>query len=228
MLKERKSLSSFKEYTGKLSREDVATLIETFEFAMQEVSVESIIGVLKNSDSLFAFLVDKSVEGNFDFYKFLNDNYSGNATISPVNAKLMFSRALSRGIFSEPEDIDEPEVQDDEDESETGYLDDEENVVVINMHLYYPAKGDRIEIPDRGLSIGRSKKSADYVIEGNNNISRPHATIYTRGSHVFIHDEDSRNGTFVNKDRVYPSDDVELSVGDRVVLADEIFEVRSN
>ena len=78
------TLSDFKVYKGKLSREDVATLIETFEFAIDEVPVEIIIDVLKNSDNLFAFLVDNDSKGNFDFYKYLNDYFEGSANINPV------------------------------------------------------------------------------------------------------------------------------------------------
>lgn len=222
-----RTLKDFNIYKGKLSREDVATLIETFERANADVPVEMIVDVLKNSDDMFAFLVDRNGNGAFDFYKFLNDHYENNTVISPLNSKLMFPRNLSRGIYTEYDgedyDADASGEMDDE-EGATGYMDASEPEVV-RLFLKYDANDDKIPFDIQGILIGRSKKDSQYVIFGNSNVSRKHIKIYLSQGKTYVEDENSSNGTYVNGDRLEKGETREVGVGDIVMVADEKFTV---
>lgn len=229
VLESSSSLSGFIPYRGRLSREDVATLVETFEFAMSEVPVDVIADVLRCPEGYFAFLIDRSRTGDFDFYKYLNEGFVGNIRISPVNAKAVFPRSLSRGIYSEyagGEEEDFPSTDMDDDEGATGFM-DEEDLSALGIQeqyiLTYMRDGSAIPITARGTTIGRSQKTADFVIHGNSNVSRPHAKVYLLNGSPMLHDENSKNGTFVKGVRVRPDRDVKLSIGDVVMLADEKF-----
>ena len=218
-----RSLRDFSIYKGKLSREDVATLIETFELASSDVPVEVISDVLKNSDDMFAFLIDKNCGGKFDFYKYLNDHYEHNATISPLNSKLMFPRNLSRGIYTEYEEsYEEDEIYDEEDGA-TGFMDVEEEEEPL--YLRYDANGDKLAFDESGLVIGRSRKESQYIIPGNGNISRKHIKIFKLEGKFFIKDTDSSNGTYINGKNIGKGNTKEVGIGDVVVIADEKFTV---
>lgn len=226
LLSSSRTLRDFNPYKGKLSREDVATLIETFERASADIPVEMIVDVLKNSDDLFAFLIDRNEKGKFDFYKFLNGHYENDTIISPLNSKLMFPRNLSRGIYTEYEDEyeDENDSSDEmDDEGATGYMDVEEEPEVFC--LKYDANGDKIPFDERGTIIGRSRQKSDYVVSGNGNLSRSHVKIYLQGGKCIVEDENSSNGTFINGNRLEKGGLKEVNVGDIVMLADEKFTV---
>ena len=218
----------FSLYNGQLSREDVATIVEVFEYALGEVNVKNIVGVLKSSDGYFAFLVEPNTDNGFDFYKYLNNGYKGSLVISPINAKRVFSRALSRGIYSQFEDEEdyreENEVyDDDEEETPTGYVDGgpelSKDVVV---YLRCIRTGDMIKATEDGVIIGRSSKSAEYVIRGNDNISRPHCKLLVKGGTAYIEDLGSKNGTTI-RGKKYGKDDGKVKVvnGESVILGDE-------
>ena len=230
-------LSDFRPFKGKLSREDVATLLETFEFAQRDVPVEVISDVLINSQRFFAFLVDSECDGSFDFYKFINDNFSGSVSVNCINGKFMFPKALSKGIYSEYEvgeeaysdgqDAVEEESMED-DEGKTGFMDEEElnEIMGISKYFLYYKKVDySLPITNSVTIIGRSRKQSDYVIQGNTNVSRSHAKVYLKDGEPCIEDDKSANGTFVNGTRVKPGEVVRLNVGDVVMLAEERFVV---
>lgn len=220
-----RSLKDFNIYKGKLNREDVATLVETFERAIADVPVEVISDVLKNSEDLFAFLIDKNGDGMFDFYKYLNDHYENNTTISPLNSKMMFPRNLSRGIYTEYEGEYEDDY-DDDDEGATGYMDgDDDEEEVVQLFLKYDANGDKIPIDIQGTIIGRSRKSSQYAIPSNGNLSREHIRIYLSGGEIYVEDRNSSNGTFINGDKLAKGETREAGIGDTIMLADEKFTV---
>lgn len=226
LLKSSRSLQDFTVYKGKLSREDVATLIETFEKAIEDIPVELMVGVLKNSNDLFAFLIDKGGNGDFDFYRFLNSHYEGTANINPVNARLMFPRNLSRGIYteynSELDNYDDNAYNEDEDEGATGYIDEEPQEDTIRFALKCDSTGDNIEVTPAGTIIGRSVK-AQYSIKTSSNLSRQHAKVFLEDDICFLEDLGSVNGSFINGNRLAPNARKKLDVGDIVMLADEKF-----
>lgn len=82
---------------------------------------------------------------------------------------------------------------------------------------------ERIDINRSELTLGRERRSVDYCLEGNSNIGRVHARILVRDGVVYIVDNNSTNGTFVNNAKLRPGLEQQLKSGDIVRLADEKF-----
>lgn len=85
-----------------------------------------------------------------------------------------------------------------------------------------PRKGDVITVREGGMTFGRAADN-DVVID-HVDVSRFHARlIYDNGS-LWVRDVGSRNGVFVNDQRL--ADHRALKVGDTLRVADTTFEVR--
>ena len=82
---------------------------------------------------------------------------------------------------------------------------------------------EKIAINRSDLSLGRERSAVDYCLEGNSNISRVHARIIVRDGVVYIVDNNTPNGTFVNNAKLRPGQEQALKSGDIVRLADEKF-----
>ncbi len=95
------------------------------------------------------------------------------------------------------------------------------------MAVEGPQKGSKFEV-HAGASIGRSRSCA-VRLDGRH-ISRVHARFEPRGEALAIVDADSRNGVFVNgqkvKDQVLKKDD-EIEIGEHVLIFDPSFEVEA-
>ncbi|MBI4576281.1 MAG: FHA domain-containing protein [Planctomycetes bacterium] len=74
-----------------------------------------------------------------------------------------------------------------------------------------PNKGMAYEIQDESLGIGRDDTETIQIFDQG--VSRQHAEIFRIGEMFFIRDLQSRNGTFVNEDRI--SEEL-LRAGDRI------------
>ena len=213
-------LSDFRPISKSLSRENVATIIETFEFAIKEIDSDIIKDVLINNNGYVLFLVDPNGVSNFDFYDFLNKKYKGSVGINCMNAKWMFPKGLSKGIYL---GYDDSPIE--EDTEKTGYLDEGDIQEILgnsNPILRCRRTNATIIIPKEGITLGRTK-TADYYIADNINISRTHCKLYIKGGVVYIHDCNSSNGTYVNGIKVYSNKDVPVNVNDTIMLADEEF-----
>lgn len=205
------------------SAEDVATMIEVFELFLESNSSDYISDVVCDSNKNYLFVISDIPVNSFDFYDFLNCNYSGSVEINCVNAKLLFPRSRSRGIFNE--DLLE---EDSEEEEATGYMDEDELEDIVSgdvLKLFYPKLGVELSITREGLILGRSSKQSDYVIHGNGNVSRKHCRVYRSGNAYFVHNFEPANGTFVDGIRVPFNQDRELSEGSILLLADEEFKI---
>jgi len=82
--------------------------------------------------------------------------------------------------------------------------------------------GQRFEVPEGGLTIGRS--SENEVVLGDEGVSRFHARILFENASLWVQDSGSRNGIFVNGNRV--TGHRALKVGDQVLVAEHTFDVR--
>jgi serine/threonine protein kinase len=83
--------------------------------------------------------------------------------------------------------------------------------------------GRAIGIPRSGLTIGRSRRNRLQLRERS--VSRTHATILQTRHGLYIRDEGSSLGTFVNESRI--SGPTALRAGDRVRIGyDQVFEFR--
>lgn len=79
-------------------------------------------------------------------------------------------------------------------------------------------KYEKIAINKAVFLIGKSADS-DYVIVGNNAISRNHAEIHLKNNAVYIVDKKSTNKTFVNNTAIQPEALLKISNGDKVKFA---------
>lgn len=215
--------SSFNEPIQSLSKEDIATILDVFENVLRNYNSSNIKDLLKNENGFFLFVVGKG-EGNFDLYSYLN-NYSIDKTIAIncVNARSLFPKELSRGEY-----VVEAYTQiSDYNSDSTDILSTEQIDGLTKLHqLLHMKTGNIIQITNMGITFGRSSKDANYVIEGNSNITRCHALVYVYEDNMYVRDNNSTNGTYVNNKQAAPQIDVKLNVGDEVRFADEKFVVK--
>ena len=85
-----------------------------------------------------------------------------------------------------------------------------------------PLEGKRVRVPDGGLDIGRSDEN--HLVLRDEGVSRFHARLLYDNGSLWIQDAGSRNGVFVNDERL--AGHRALKVEDRVVIACHSFEVR--
>lgn len=81
-------------------------------------------------------------------------------------------------------------------------------------------KGRRFSIADQGLRFGR--EADNNLILDDEKISRRHAVLTEQNGVAVLEDLKSRNGSFVNGQRITR---VELKVGDKIALGNSLFEV---
>lgn len=73
--------------------------------------------------------------------------------------------------------------------------------------------------------IGRGEGSADGVIHGHKLVSRSHCKIIYKSGDYFVEDLNSKNGTYVNGDRVLPGSSARLQQETLLRVADVSFRV---
>ena len=71
--------------------------------------------------------------------------------------------------------------------------------------------------------VGRSRENVDIYITDNTSIGRVHAVLYLRNGRVYVEDQNSKNGTFLNGHRVNGQE--ELIPGARLSMSNEEFEI---
>lgn len=204
------------------SVEDVATLLESFEGALEETKSCYIVDVIEDIEKHYIFVTDTNanLKETFDLYEFINTKYKSNVKVNCVNARYLFPKGKSRGIFP---GFDYLEMSSDtEEETPTGYIDPEDMPDVDFKYLVYPKTGEKLMIDFNGVIIGRSSKTASFVVH-NNGVSRPHCKVYRDGDSYYVHDMNSKNGTFVDGVQVFSDNDVVLHSGSTLLVANERF-----
>lgn len=210
------------------SVEDVATLLETFELALQETTTEHIVDVVENEKKFYFFITSSKKDSSFDFYEFLNAKYKGATEINPVNAKFAFPLSKSRGVYDTDFDEVEDITDNMEEDAATGFMDEDELKQIVSnehYHLLYLKLNTKIPVTSEGTVIGRSSKQAQYIITGNGNVSRKHARVFLSGGECFIENYQPPNGTFVNGLRLQNGAIQKINKGDEIILAGEEFKV---
>jgi len=86
------------------------------------------------------------------------------------------------------------------------------------IYLYRIDNNEKIAISKPSFIIGKNG-ICDYVIHGNNAISRQHAEINLKNNNVYIIDKKSTNKTFVNGREIEPGKLVSIVNGDEIKLA---------
>ena len=84
-------------------------------------------------------------------------------------------------------------------------------------------KGNSIELPPGEIILGREKELADIVISTEEIVSRKHAVISLVNKNYCIEDE-SRNGVFINGDRIPKKTPIPLKQNDRINICEGEFE----
>lgn len=215
------------------SREDVATLLEVFERLLGlGISSSRVVSVVADDSGKYVFIVNNDESGNFDLYDFINQNYSGDTVVNCVNAKMLFPKSLSRGVFNgsmyEEKEGNTQNLSDSEEDTPTGYIDEDELDAIVNggsKKLLHVRLGLEIPIPSDGIIIGRSSKQSQYIVHGNINVSRKHARVFFREGNYYIHNYEPPNGTYVNGLKVGNNDDMLIPDDGTLMLADEEFKL---
>ena len=87
--------------------------------------------------------------------------------------------------------------------------------------------GDKIvehELTEGEYLIGASSEADIQLVDPEEYISRKHAKLIVRDGEIFIIDQDSRNGTFINNRRIEPNTEDKIELSDKVSLADTMLE----
>lgn len=88
--------------------------------------------------------------------------------------------------------------------------------------------GQTMGISSDLFQIGKEGKSVQFYIGDNAAISRVHASIIKRGNDYYLMDNESKNGTHVNEERLTQGKMIKLKNNQEFRLADEWFRFRMN
>lgn len=86
---------------------------------------------------------------------------------------------------------------------------------------FYLANKDMYFSINTKITIGRS--AGDIVLEEDEMLSSVHCELQPRLLEVFIKDLNSTNGTFVNEQKIFPTTEVKLKVGDQVKIGSSVY-----
>lgn len=87
---------------------------------------------------------------------------------------------------------------------------------------------EKVDIVKQLFTVGKERNKVDYCITNNNSVSRVHATIVYKSGSYYIIDNNSTNYTFVNGQMIPAKQEVAISDGDRIKLAEEEFIFKLN
>ncbi|MBO6142546.1 MAG: FHA domain-containing protein [Lachnospira sp.] len=144
------------------------------------------------------------------------------ATVSSVGA-------VHKAVMSEKIMPDDQESQTtvlgnfvEESEEATTVLNATPHPVIIYPYFIREKTQEKIQADKEVFVIGKGKAS-DYVITGNNAVSRNHLSLITRDNHYYIVDNHSTNMTFIGDEELVPEKEYEVFPGTKVRMADEEF-----
>lgn len=95
---------------------------------------------------------------------------------------------------------------------------------VKGAYLIRKNTNEKIYINRNIFKIGKDRKYVDYCIINNPAISRNHADIIRQEDCFYIIDNQSLNHTYINGVKIPSKKQCRLQQGNRIILADEIFE----
>lgn len=111
---------------------------------------------------------------------------------------------------------------DDESEEATTVLSAVSLPKVIYPYLVRENTQEKIQTDKDMFIIGKGKVS-DYVITGNNAVSRNHISVITRDNHYYIVDNRSTNRTYIDGQQIQPEQEYEVFAGAKIRMANEEF-----
>lgn len=96
----------------------------------------------------------------------------------------------------------------------------------VRPHLVRMKNNEKIAISKPVFRIGKEKSYVDYFIGDNSAISRSHADIISRANEYYIKDTNSRNHTYVNGSMIVSNEEIKITHGTKIRLANEDFEFK--
>lgn len=93
-------------------------------------------------------------------------------------------------------------------------------------HLIRTKNNEKISLNKPVFRIGKERSYVDYFIGDNTAISRSHANIVNHNGEFFVVDTNSTNHTYVNGGMIHSNEEVKLSHGTKIRLANEDFEFK--
>lgn len=129
--------------------------------------------------------------------------------------------------FDEPEVVEEPKVEEKPEPKPKPVEKKQEKAPrYAKLILVRKLDGEVVKISKKDFVIGKSKYS-DYQVTKNNTVSRSHVVAHKQNDgSLTIEDNESKNGTFLDGERLEPHEEVKLKDGMSLRLSDEIFEVQ--
>ena len=103
-------------------------------------------------------------------------------------------------------------------EQENTVFNQEKKVCLIRK-----ATKERFFLTKEITKVGRSRENVDIYITDNTSIGRIHAILYLQNGRVFVEDQNSKNGTFLNAHRVTGRE--EVTSGAHLSMSNEDFEI---
>lgn len=91
---------------------------------------------------------------------------------------------------------------------------------------FYLANKDFLFTISAKTVIGRN--SGDIVLEEDELLSSVHCELSPRLMEIFVKDLNSTNGTFINDQKIFPAQEVKLSIGDKVKIGTGVYTVFDN
>jgi len=92
--------------------------------------------------------------------------------------------------------------------------------------VYYLANNDLILKIDKKMTIGRNQ--GDIVLDSNEELSNLHCELTPMIMDMFIKDLNSTNGTYVNKQKIFPNTDFKIKAGDVIKIGDDDYVLYDN
>lgn len=109
---------------------------------------------------------------------------------------------------------------------ETTVLGASSSQVQIQPHLIRIKNNEKIILNKPVFRLGKEKSYVDYFINDNTAVSRSHCNILTKNGQYFVVDTNSTNHTYVNGGMIQSNDEVPISHGTKIRLANEDFEFK--
>lgn len=205
---------------------DVATLLATYMEVRSLPTVDfRAIEDVYEENRCYVFTIARTPT-SFDILEFINDKYKSNVNITGQNAGYLFPKNRARtqiGI---------------EMRGQGRYGGRGESSTNDNPCGFYDSKARKeVRISERytrhnPFIVGRSNDtSMGYTIKEQvpkgmpPSLGRKHCIFYYDRGDLYLEDNDSKNGTFVNGSKQIPNREIRLRKGDRVRLANYEIEV---
>ena len=88
--------------------------------------------------------------------------------------------------------------------------------------------GEKTDIRKNSFTLGREKGSVDLKVSNDNTVGRLHATIHVdpETEKIYVKDENSSNGTFINGERLFAGEEKEVQDNDEIKLSEVVMHFR--